>query len=93
MDNTNEEHVVLIQLLDLIFEPSDDESDMLEFFVESSSSSEDEIQVVTAARKRRKINKRPRLQNYVERVVPNYTAQEFKMHFRYIFNYKYIYIL
>lgn len=90
MDNTKED-VAYIQLLDLILESSDDENDML-FFVESSSS-EDEIQVVTAARKRRKINKRPRLQNYVERVVPNYTAQEFKMHFRYIFNYKYIYIL
>lgn len=83
------QQVAFIQFLDLTFESSDD--DDLLFFLDSSSSSNDEdaIEVAGAAQKcKNKMCNIPRLKNYVERIIPNYTAVEFKMHFRYVFNYK-----
>lgn len=35
-------------------------------------------------KKRKKLNRRPRIEGFVERVIPRYTAQEFKTHFRYV---------
>jgi hypothetical protein len=60
------------------------------FFFESSSSSsseeeEDPLEVIEAVRERRgPLRLRPRIKNYVERVVPTYSADEFKSHFRYV---------
>lgn len=59
--------------------------------IDSSSSSEsdnEEFEIIERLNQRRNM---PRLQNYVERILPALTNQEFKAHFWYFFLYKKIY--
>ncbi|CAL1671753.1 unnamed protein product [Lasius platythorax] len=83
------EKVTLLQSIEG-FSESDDDND-LQFCVSSSStveSEEEEIKNFFATtglvlnELRGEIQIRPRIKDYVERIIPNYTALEFKTHFR-----------
>ncbi|KYN28349.1 Putative nuclease HARBI1 [Trachymyrmex cornetzi] len=84
------EKVTLLQFIEFCCE-SNDEDDDLKFLMNMSSSNdeseekevEDFITVVDLGLNRQSETQiRPRVKNYVERIVSNYTAEEFKMHFR-----------
>lgn len=86
-----ENKAVLLQLMEIAFENSEDDDDeYLNFVINSSSSDEDEEEIETisiVSNNRKKKNKRPRIEGFVERIIPGYTAEEFKIHFRYIYFY------
>lgn len=75
--------------LEIALEDSDDD-DYLNYVLYSSSSDENEETVknlqcaLTLSKHREKMNRRPRIQDFIERVIPQYTAQKFKTHFRYV---------
>lgn len=80
---------LLLQLIDLAFKSSEDEDDKyMNLVIHSSSSSDEEdeaiMHTILNVNKSKKLNKIPRLEGFVERVIPRYTAQEFKKHFRYV---------
>ncbi|KYN22678.1 Putative nuclease HARBI1 [Trachymyrmex cornetzi] len=68
----------------------DSENDEQSILINQSSSSDDENEeealnlyvALTLSKKRKKIDKRPRVEGFVERIIPGYTAKEFKTHFR-----------
>jgi len=73
-------------LLEISFES--EESDDLNLIIHSSSS-DDEDEIVknlytVLDKNRKKLNKKPQIEGFVEKVIPGYTAKEFKTHFRYI---------
>lgn len=80
-----EKTATFLQLLDSVLESSDDDESL--FFNSSSSDDENEIVMTAAVCKCRDKNNIPRLEQYVEKIISNYSAQEFKMHFRYVFKY------
>lgn len=82
----------LLQLMEIAFENSEDDDDeCLNFIIHSSSSSDEDeeesmvnLHTILVLSKKRKLNKRPRIEGFVERIIPRYTAEEFKTHFRYV---------
>ncbi|CAL1672278.1 unnamed protein product [Lasius platythorax] len=80
----------LLQLMEIAFENSEDDDDeCLNFIIHSSSSSDEDeeetmvnLHTILVLSKKRKLNKRPRIEGFVERIIPRYTAEEFKTHFR-----------
>lgn len=84
------EKVLCLQSVDFFFENEDESDDNnMKLLMDTSSSDEEEeekrIVAISLAmnEKRNKIQMRPRLEGYIERIVPEYTAEEFKTHFRY----------
>jgi len=77
-----------VVLLEIAFESEESENDDLNLIYFYSSSSDDKDEIVknlyTVLNKpRKKLNKKPQVEGFVERVIPGYTAKEFKTHFRY----------
>jgi len=75
-------------LLEIVFESEESEDDYLNL-ITYSSSSDDEDEIVknlytVLDKNRKKLNKKPQVEGFVERVIPGYTAKEFKTHFRYV---------
>ncbi|XP_036142068.1 putative nuclease HARBI1 [Monomorium pharaonis] len=82
-----QQKIILSQYLEFCLESDSD----LEFAIDISSSSDDEeektqnfiqIMCLYLNERRSKTHMRPRIKDYIEKIVPNYTAEEFKMHFR-----------
>lgn len=90
MDDQNKA-VLLLQLMEIAFKNSENDDDECLNVIHSSSSNDEEDEEETTLhtililnKKRRKLNRRPRIEGFVERVIPRYTGQEFKTHFRYV---------
>ena len=83
---------LLLQLMDVAFDGSEDDDEYMNLAIYSSSSSDEEdeetmanLQKMFNLKKCRKtLNKIPRLEGFVERIIPGYTANEFKILFRYV---------
>lgn len=90
MESNEEQRIALLQYVNFFYESSDEDDNEFLIDVLSSFSDEDEEEetknfVIVAAllnERRGKRQMRPRIKNYVERIVPTYTAEEFKTHFR-----------
>lgn len=90
--------LALLQLvktaLDKVESSSDEEDDLIteqELLFGSSSSSEDDVEVLRSAARvlflgelRGPLIKRPRIEGFVDNVVPRYSDEEFKSHFRFV---------
>ncbi|XP_011705603.1 PREDICTED: uncharacterized protein LOC105460810 [Wasmannia auropunctata] len=73
-------------LLEMALEDSDDEDLNRVFYSSSSDDEEETVKNLHAAlilnKQRKKMDRRPRIEGFIEKIVPGYTAQEFKTHFR-----------
>jgi hypothetical protein len=77
MENTILTTVALTLGAQLLFQIPTDLSESDEY----EDSDEDEVAILII-RKKRKLHTPQRIENYVERVVVNFTAQQFQQHFR-----------
>ncbi|XP_026825619.1 uncharacterized protein LOC105281106 isoform X3 [Ooceraea biroi] len=81
-----QQKAVLFQCSELCCESDDSDIEFVRYIFVSSDDSEEEnvISVIQLHlnKRRDKVEIRPRVKNYIERIVPNYTAEEFKTHFR-----------
>lgn len=83
-----EQKIILLQCLE--FYSESDNSDLKFMDTSLSNDSEEEetenyVKIISLYLNERtgEMHIRLRVKDYVERIVPNYTAKEFKMHFRY----------
>ncbi|XP_067211108.1 uncharacterized protein [Linepithema humile] len=85
------EKITLLQFIEFSFESEDKDDDDLEFVMNMSSSSDENEEEVRNRitivdlilnTKKSEMQIRPRIKDYVEKIILNYTAEEFKSHFR-----------
>ncbi|XP_067217072.1 putative nuclease HARBI1 [Linepithema humile] len=85
------EKITLLQFIEFSFESEDEDDDDLEFVMNMSSSSDENEEEVRNRitivdlilnTKKSEMQIRPRIKDYVEKIILNYTAEEFKSHFR-----------